>query len=220
VGCAAAAAGRCAPAGALPIARMAAPRRGTHMGQSLMSVCVWCCCVCLSYSARRPNILFLQCDEMDGRVLDPAHPLSAVTHMPHLTRLAARGVSFVNSYCENPLCAPSRASTFTGRRTSNIRVWNNVKALTTLIDAPAVADPTCARIVGYGEEWCVAEGRKQNITSSIRHALVQLGYDVRLHGKMDTGGGVCRPEIGMATDPAPLSASPFSHRALLLPHTA
>ena len=146
-------------------------------------------------TASRPNILFLQCDEMDGRVVDPSHPLSRVTHMPHLKKLAARGVNFVRAYAENPLCAPSRAGLFTGRRTANIRVWNNVKALTSLIDDPTVPDPNCAKIVGYGAEWCVTEGKKQNVTSSIRHALVDLGYDVHLIGKMDTGGGVCRDGI-------------------------
>ena len=204
--------------------------------------------------AQRPNLLFLQCDEMDGRVLDPSHPLSRVTSMPHLTALAARGVNFVRTYAENPLCAPSRASTWTGRRTASIRTWNNVKALTSMIGAPAVADATCASVVGYGYEWCVAEGKKQNVSSlgSIRHALVDLGYRVQLcllqpiciahpvcgggsscvslclpvspsaslclpvspcvspclsahvyrmmtvlrsYGKMDTGGGVCRPEV-------------------------
>jgi hypothetical protein len=145
----------------------------------------------------RPNLLFLQCDEMDGRVLDPSHPLSRVTSMPHLAALAARGVNFVQMYAENPLCAPSRASTWTGRRTASIRTWNNVKALTTMIGQPDVADPTCEKVVGYGTSWCVAEGRKQNVSSvgSIRHALVALGYRVQLYGKMDTGGGVCRPEV-------------------------
>eukprot|EP00040_Diaphanoeca_grandis_P010099 m.51727 g.51727 ORF g.51727 m.51727 type:complete len:575 (+) comp21492_c0_seq1:126-1850(+) len=143
----------------------------------------------------RPNILFLQCDEMDGRILDPTHPLSHVTSMPHLRGLAARGVNFIRTYAENPLCAPSRASTFTGRRTSSIRVWNNVKAITTLIDQPGVADPNCAKIAGYGSDWCIAEGKRQNVTSSIRHALVDLGYDVKLLGKIDTGGGVCRNGI-------------------------
>ena len=143
----------------------------------------------------RPNILFLQCDEMDGRILDPRHPLSHVTAMPALRKLASRGINFVASYAENPLCAPSRASTFTGRRTSSIRTWNNVKALTTVIGQPSVSDPACAKIVGYGPTWCVAEGRRQNVTTSIRHSLVALGYDVRLYGKMDTGGEVCRPEI-------------------------
>lgn len=100
-------------------------------------------------------------------------------------------------YAENPLCAPSRASTWTGRRTASIRTWNNVKALTSIIGQPEVADSTCARVVGYGAEWCIAEGKKQNVShlGSIRHALVALGYRVQLFGKMDTGGGVCRAGI-------------------------
>ena len=41
----------------------------------------------------------------------------------------------------------------------------------------------------------MAEGRRQNVTSSIRHALVDLGYDFQVYGKMDTGGGICRAGI-------------------------
>ena len=85
---------------------------------------------------------------MDGRILDPSHPLSKVTRMPNLEKLAERGVNFVRMYAENPLCAPSRASTFTGRRTSSIRVWNNVKAITSVIDDHNTPDPTCATVVG------------------------------------------------------------------------
>lgn len=37
--------------------------------------------------------------------------------------------------------------------------------------------------------------RAQNVTTSIRHTLEDMGYDVRLYGKMDTGGSVCRPGV-------------------------
>ena len=107
----------------------------------------------------KPNILFLQCDEMDGRVLDPSHLLSKITSMPHLEALAQRGVNFVRAYTVNPLCAPSRASTFTGRFASSIRAFSNVKSLTTTIGKPGVADPECARIIGYGADWCIEQGR-------------------------------------------------------------
>ena len=139
----------------------------------------------------KPNILFLQCDEMDGRVLDPSHLLSSITSMPHLEALAQRGVNFVRSYTVNPLCAPSRASTFTGRFASSIRAFSNVKSLTTTIGQPGVADPVCASIIGYGEEWCVEQGRRANVSSTgtINTALAAAGYDVKLFGKMDTGGG-------------------------------
>jgi arylsulfatase A-like enzyme len=60
---------------------------------------------------KRPNILFLMTDQMQGRVLDPAHPCKT----PHLDRLARRGVRFVNAYTPNPVCSPARASLMTGR---------------------------------------------------------------------------------------------------------
>ena len=137
------------------------------------------------------NILFLQCDEMDGRILDPAHPLSRVTSMPHLEALAARGVNFVRAYTANPICAPSRASTWTGRFTSSIRAFSNVKSLTATIGQPDLPDPDCASIIGYSAEWCVEQGRLANVSSTgtINTCLAAAGYDVHLFGKMDTGGG-------------------------------
>jgi len=157
----------------------------------MVLVCVLLLLLSTFVSSLRPNILFLQCDEMDGRILDVSHPLSHVTSMPYLTRLASKGVIFDRAYAENPLCAPSRASTWTGRRTSSIRAWHNVKALATLIGNPNQPDPTCASIVGYGKDWCVEEGQLQKVNTSIRHWLEDVGYEVAMYGKMDTGGGIC-----------------------------
>ena len=65
----------------------------------------------------QPNILFLMCDSMDGRVLDPTSPVSDRLEMPHLRALASTGVNFLNTYAASPQCVPSRAAMFTGRRT-------------------------------------------------------------------------------------------------------
>ena len=137
------------------------------------------------------SILFLQCDEMDGRVLDPTHPLSRITSMPHLEALAARGVNFIRAYTANPICACSRASTFTGRYSSSIRAFSNVKSLTTTIGHPHIPDPECASIIGYSPEWCIEQGRLANVSAegTINTALQAAGLAVRLFGKMDTGGG-------------------------------
>lgn len=137
------------------------------------------------------NIVFFESDEMDGRVLDPRHQISRVAHMPHLEDLAASGVNFVNTYCNIPICAPSRASMFTGRRTSSIEAWSNTKSLTADVShwPPTKADPNCAKMVGLGSERCLELGQRQNVSSTINIAMSGLGYDVRLYGKMDTGGG-------------------------------
>ena len=58
----------------------------------------------------RPNILFLMTDQMQGRVLDPAHPCQT----PNLDRLASRGVQFTRAYTPNAVCSPARASLMTG----------------------------------------------------------------------------------------------------------
>ena len=64
----------------------------------------------MSQTPKRPNILFLMTDQMQGRVLDPGHPCKT----PNLDRLAARGVRFSQAYTPNPICSPARASLMTG----------------------------------------------------------------------------------------------------------
>ena len=55
---------------------------------------------------------------------------------------------------------------------------------------PSKPDPVCAKVVGYGgAAGCVSLGRRQNVRTTINLAMAQAGYDVRLYGKMDTGGG-------------------------------
>src|SRR5690606_12243037 len=57
-----------------------------------------------------PNLLFLMTDQMQGRVLDPAHP--CIT--PNFDSLAARGIRFTRAYTPNAVCSPARASLMTG----------------------------------------------------------------------------------------------------------
>ena len=136
------------------------------------------------------NIIFFQCDEMDGRTVDPSHPISKVTRKPNLESMMARGINFVGQYCNTPLCAPSRSSMFTGRRTSSIEAWSNIKPLMADVGDPSVPDPVCAKVVGYGgAAGCVELGRRQNVRTTINLAMKDAGFDVRLYGKMDTGGG-------------------------------
>jgi arylsulfatase A-like enzyme len=59
---------------------------------------------------KRPNILFLMTDQMQGAALRPGHP--AIT--PNLDRLARRGVRIDRAYTPNPVCSPARACLMTG----------------------------------------------------------------------------------------------------------
>jgi arylsulfatase A-like enzyme len=70
---------------------------------------------------RRPNILFLMVDQMQGRVLEPKHPCKT----PHLDRLSERGVRFPRAYTPNAICSPARASLMTSLLPHNHGVIQN-----------------------------------------------------------------------------------------------
>ncbi len=72
----------------------------------------------------RPNVLWLMADQWRGDMLGfmGRHP---ALKTPNLDRLAARGVTFTRSYCNYPLCQPSRASMMTSRYIPKHGVWSN-----------------------------------------------------------------------------------------------
>lgn len=49
----------------------------------------------------------------------------ALVRTPHLDRLAKGGVLFENTYCNSPLCVPSRMSFMTGKEVHRIGAWDN-----------------------------------------------------------------------------------------------
>jgi choline-sulfatase len=71
----------------------------------------------------RPNILVIQADQLTAKVL-PMYG-GPVVQAPHLSALAERGVTFANSYCNNPVCGPSRGSMLTGRMSSSVGCYDN-----------------------------------------------------------------------------------------------
>jgi choline-sulfatase len=71
----------------------------------------------------RPNFLVIQADQLTAKVLSMYGGRVAKT--PHMDALAKRGVTFLNSYCNNPVCGPSRASMMTGQLSSTIGCYDN-----------------------------------------------------------------------------------------------
>ena len=69
-------------------------------------------CVSSTIAQDRPNVLFIIVDDLNDMPLDPAG--KPVVPTPNFDRLAARGVSFTNAHCNDPICAPSRSSMLTG----------------------------------------------------------------------------------------------------------
>ncbi|MCL5005648.1 MAG: sulfatase-like hydrolase/transferase [Acidobacteria bacterium] len=76
---------------------------------------------------RRPNIVFVICDQHSGRFLGlNGFPL---VQTPNLDRLAARGVNFQNCYSSNPVCVAARASLMTGMFASDVDSFGNATPL-------------------------------------------------------------------------------------------
>lgn len=71
----------------------------------------------------RPNILVIQADQMTALCLSAYGKPYAIT--PNIDKLVERGTTFTNSYCNNPVCGPSRASMMTGRLPSDVGVFDN-----------------------------------------------------------------------------------------------
>lgn len=89
------------------------------MRNSTRSVCLFVIALAvsvlprLSFSAERPNVLFIAIDDLNDWVgCLKTHP-NAKT--PNIDALARRGTLFTNAHCQAPICGPSRASLLSGR---------------------------------------------------------------------------------------------------------
>jgi len=76
---------------------------------------------------RRPNVLFILCDDMRWNAMSCAGHLHLKT--PNIDRLASDGVRFSNAFCTTSVCSPSRASILTGVYAHAHGVTNNFTEL-------------------------------------------------------------------------------------------
>lgn len=76
---------------------------------------------------KSPNIVVIQTDQMSAKALSLyGH---GVTRTPYIDSLAYGATVFANSYCNFPLCVPSRASMLAGQYANAIQVWDNATEL-------------------------------------------------------------------------------------------
>ena len=99
-------------------------------------------------SAQKPNVLFIISDDLNTRI---GPYMEIKNHTPQLDRLAAEGVRFTRTYCQFPLCGPSRASLMSGLYPeSNGVLTNNDKPGSYRKETPSLANhPSMA---GYFRE--------------------------------------------------------------------
>ncbi len=70
----------------------------------------------------RKNVLFIVCDDLNTHVSPSGYdPI----HTPTLSRLASEGMTFTRTFCQYPVCGPSRASFLSGLYPESTGVLNN-----------------------------------------------------------------------------------------------
>ena len=92
---------------------VAEPARRPHTGRVKNASLLFVCALVASAPAQQPNIVFLFSDDHAYQAISAYG--SRVNRTPHIDRLAAEGALFLNSFCGNSICAPSRATVLTGK---------------------------------------------------------------------------------------------------------
>jgi len=69
----------------------------------------------------KPNILFIAIDDL--KPIIGAYGNTFIK-TPNIDRLAKRGTTFLNNYCQQAVCGPTRASLLTGMRPDITQIWD------------------------------------------------------------------------------------------------
>jgi len=93
------------------------------ISQTILLILLIQCVGFKSYSQKneKPNVLFIAIDDLKpilGCYGD------SMIKTPNIDRLAAMGTVFLNNYCQQAVCGPTRASLMTGKRPDYTKVWD------------------------------------------------------------------------------------------------
>ncbi len=66
--------------------------------------------------SQRPNIIFIMADDHATQAISAfGHPVSQLAPTHNIDRIAENGAKFINNFCTNSICGPSRAVILTGK---------------------------------------------------------------------------------------------------------
>jgi len=97
---------------------------------------------------KQPNIVIYHSDQFRWDFVG-VNGLNSSTHTPNLDALAASSTNFTHAVTNQPVCAPSRSVTITGRYATETGVWRNGRGLRQ--DLPTLA--TELRKAGYSANY-------------------------------------------------------------------
>jgi N-acetylglucosamine-6-sulfatase len=105
--------------------------------------------------ARRPNVLFILCDDIRWDAVGYAGNPHLKT--PNIDRLAREGVAFKNTFCTTSLCSPSRASILSGVYAHTHGVVNNFTEYPTNFKSFPMALQAAGYDTAYFGKWHMGE---------------------------------------------------------------
>ena len=108
-----------------------------HLGDSLVQR--------IEVAESRPNVLFIISDDLNNSLGCYGHPQ---VKSPNIDSLANRGVRFERSYCQFPLCGPSRNSMLTGLYPNSTGISQNSQIFRQTIPEQ-ISLPQAFRRAGY-----------------------------------------------------------------------
>jgi len=89
-----------------------------------------CLCTCFARAVEKPNILFIMSDDHTSQAIGAyGSRLAKLNPTPNIDALAKNGIRFDRVFCNNSLCAPSRASILTGQYSQTNCVLHNYHAI-------------------------------------------------------------------------------------------
>lgn len=100
-------------------------------------------CGCGRQTEARPNILYIMTDDHAAHMMSIYG--SRIASTPNLDRIGQEGMRFVNAFCTNSLCAPSRATLLTGKYSHANGQRTNMETF----DASQQTFPKLLREAGY-----------------------------------------------------------------------
>jgi arylsulfatase A-like enzyme len=102
----------------------------------------------IAQKKEKPNVLFIAIDDLKPILGCYGNKL---IHTPNIDRLASMGTVFLNNYCQQAVCGPTRASLMTGKRPDYTKVWD-LKTTMRSINPDIVSIPQYFASQGYSTQ--------------------------------------------------------------------